>query len=504
MLCFSLTAFGALFARMPRSTKLAVGFGVLSLLGWNCVACSSSSESRPGPVLSAGGAGANPGSGGEGNGLNVGTGNNTGNSGGTGVGMGGACAGKVSTAQAIPLDVYIMLDTSGSMLDSTATQATKWDAVKLALESFLTDKDSAGLGVGLQYFPLQKTDLPASCSSDAQCGDSAPCFLKYCSTYRGLVPCQANADCLADTGEYYGPCVAVGRCSKDQDYFCAGPGEGDCTDGPNGEDLGACELATKSICLNTTSCDVAQYTTPARPIATLPGAAASLVASIDAQMPGGDTPTAPALGGAIAQARAWAKAHPDHRVVVVLATDGLPTNCTPTATNAVNAVAALARAGVTGDPSINTFVIGVFGPDDVRNGAPGNLNQIAQQGGTNQAFIVDTQRDVTMQFQDALDAIRGARLACQYQVPEPMSGGTLEYEREVNVTLTNGKEKTFVYYVTDEAGCDPRTGGWYYDIKPSVGTPTKIIACPTTCSAFQAAPNGASVSIELGCLTVIK
>src|SRR6478609_3399782 len=280
-LSFSWAVFGALFVRMRRTKGVAVGIGALFLAGWNCVACGSSTEQHPGPVLTAtAGSGNGTGTAGDGNGLNVGSGNNgNGNGSGGGTGVTDTCAAKVSTAQAIPLDIYIMLDSSGSMLDSTATQATKWDAVKLALESFLTDKDSAGLGVGLQYFPLQKTDLPASCSSDAQCGDSAPCFLKYCSTSRDLVPCQANADCLADTGEYYGPCVAVGRCSKDQDYFCAGPGEGDCTDGPNGEDLGACELATKSICLNTTSCDVAQYTTPARPIATLPGAAASLVAS---------------------------------------------------------------------------------------------------------------------------------------------------------------------------------------------------------------------------------
>jgi len=39
-----------------------------------------------------------------------------------------------------------MLDTSGSMLGETATKVSKWDAVKLALESFLTDSQSAGLG----------------------------------------------------------------------------------------------------------------------------------------------------------------------------------------------------------------------------------------------------------------------------------------------------------------------------------------------------------------------
>ena len=170
-------------------------------------------------------------------------------------------------------------------------------------------------------------------------------------------------------------------------------------------------------------------------------------------------------------------------------------------------MAALAKAGVTGapgQPSINTFVIGVFGPDDVANDAPANLDAIALQGGTNKAFIVDTQKDVTAQFQAALDAIRGTRLACEYQIPEPTNGGTLDYEGHVNVVLTNGGKRSVVYYVAKAAACDAATGGWYYDVEPSVGPPTKIIACPTTCSTFSAAPSGASVAIELGCQTFIK
>jgi hypothetical protein len=217
-------------------------------------------------------------------------------------------------------------------------------------------------------------------------------------------------------------------------------------------------------------------------------------------MPAGDTPTGPALSGAIQQARAWATAHPDHRVVTVLATDGLPTQCTP---DTINAVAALARAGVSGTPSISTFVIGVFGPDDVANDAPANLDAIALQGGTEKAFIVDTQKDVTAQFQAALDTIRGARLACEFQIPEPTTGGILNYG-QVNVALSNGTQKDVIYYVKDAAACDPSSGGWHYDVEPSAGTPNKIIACPSTCSVFQAAPNGASVGIALGCDTVVK
>jgi hypothetical protein len=295
--------------------------------------------------------------------------------------------------------------------------------------------------------------------------------------------------------------LAIAQCSKNPNYFCPNPGQR-CTATDTTEDLGTCTQLTESACEHATSCDVAQYTTPATAIAALPGAAAGLMASIDSKVPSGDTPTGPALSGAIAQARSWATAHPDHRVIAVLATDGLPTECTP---DKIDSVAALAAKGVSDSPSINTFVIGVFGPDDVASGAPGNLDQIARQGGTNKAYIVDTQKDVTTQFQAALDAIRGARLACEYQIPEPTSGGTLNFYAHVNVALSNGTQKDDVYFVTNAAGCDASTGGWYYDVELDSGAlPTKIIACPATCNDFQAAPSGASVSIELGCETRVK
>jgi len=475
--------------------------GTLLMAAWTGVACSSS-DRHPG-VLGGAGAAAAATAGHAGNGLDLDLGGNAasnGNGAGNGSSGGPKCAAKVSTAQAIPLDMYIMLDSSGSMLDRTATLASKWDAVKLALESFLTDDASAGIGVGLQYFPLIKPNAPLTCTSDAQCGASAgPCFLKVCydSIPNGLYPCESVADCPQTAP--YRRCLPFAQCTN-APYYCPNAG-GDCQSDPPGQDFGTCQPFTESFCLNATICDGAQYAVPAAAIASLPGAAAGLVKSIDAHEPNGDTPTGPALSGALQQARAWAIAHPDHRVVTVLATDGLPTQCTP---NTIDAVGALARTGVSSKPSINTFVIGVFGPDDVAIGAPDNLDQIAAQGGTNKAFIVDTQKDVTAQFQAALDAIRGARLACQYQVPEPTTGGTLDYEHEVNVTLSNGNQKDFIYYVKTQAGCDASTGGWYYDNEPSAGTPTQIIACPSTCSAFQAAPNGASVSIELGCQTVVK
>jgi len=270
------------------------------------------------------------------------------------------------------------------------------------------------------------------------------------------------------------------------------------------KDLGTCEPLTSSICMNTDSCDNAQYSMPASAIAALPGAAAGLVASINAHTPAGATPTQAALTGAIAQATTWATAHPDHRVVVLLATDGLPTECVPPTATSLNAavadVAAVAAGGVKATPSISTFVIGVFNAGDVANGAPSNLNEIAASGGTTKAFIVDTTQDVTMQFLTALDTIRGAHLACEFQIPQPTDGETLNFNQvNVNVTTASGTNKLF--YVKKVELCDPTIGGWYYNVDPDTGgTPTKIVACPTSCTTYQAATS-ASVEIALGCAT---
>jgi hypothetical protein len=73
----------------------------------------------------------------------------------------------------------------------------------------------------------------------------------------------------------------------------------------------------------------------------------------------------------------------------------------------------------------------------------------------------------------------------------------------VNVIYTEGGDQTYLYYWPNEGACDPETGGWYYDVDPSAGAPTKIIACPASCTEFQTSTEG-KVSIRLGCATVVK
>jgi hypothetical protein len=276
-----------------------------------------------------------------------------------------------------------------------------------------------------------------------------------------------------------------------------------CSDG-SGEDFGECEAFNPtSICLRWASCDGDDYSTPDVDIETLPAASAGLASAILAHEPDGNTPTAPALRGAIEHAAGWAEANAGHRVIVLLATDGLPTECLDDPDGdpeGIEQVQAVAAAGLAGDPSITTYVVGVFAPQETD--ARGNLNEIAEAGGSETAFLVDTSGNVEEEFLAALAAIRGTGLACEFQIPEPTAGSSLDYGF-VNVEFTSGGTSTPVYFVTDEGACDATTGGWYYDVPPANGTPTKIVACPASCAAFQAASDG-SVAIRLGCETVVR
>ncbi|HET7539472.1 MAG TPA: VWA domain-containing protein [Polyangiaceae bacterium] len=400
------------------------------------------------------------------------------------------CA-QPAPARTVPLDLLILLDASGSMLDLTGGGSSKWDGVKRALEAFLEDSASAGVGVGLQYFPLLKPNAPSSCTSNADCGDSGPCALNICFNSSNAFVCEKEADCVTSTGASAGPCVPLAYCSKNTGYLCANPGSA-CAAPDSNQDLGTCERAKESVCEHPTSCDVAQYASPAVDIGGLPAAAAGLIASIEGTNPSGDTPTGPALSGALQQATTWATAHPDEHVVTVLITDGLPTECSPTANDAL---AALAKAGAASSPSVNTFVIGAFGSEDLATTAAENLDQIAQQGGTSHAFIVDTNGDVAAQVRTALESIRSAGSDCQFQLPKAANGSAPDLAK-INLILSTATQNQTLQQVNAASNCDPAAGGWYYEV--ASGTPSQIIACPATCSALRA--SGATVSIALGCV----
>jgi Mg-chelatase subunit ChlD len=405
-----------------------------------------------------------------------------------------ACATATQRAQQVPLDIYVMMDSSGSMTDVIAPNSTttKWDAVRDAVIAFLQDPQSAGIGVGLQYFPLTQPNVPDTCETDNNCNGFGPCdIIRTCSLTPTIKTCATNSDCAR--GE--GTCVRLGVCGVSNGY-CSPAGQQYSCSSAAGD--GCIPIA--GYCRLRDRCDNASYSAPAVEVAALPGAATALVASLNRKMPDGLTPTAGALSGAILHAQALARANPTHKVVVLLATDGLPSECDP---NDIAGVAAIASGAQAGTPPISTYVIGVFAPAEMA-GAQMNLDTLAAAGGTGKAFVVSTgTANVTQAFVSALNSVRSSGLSCQYEVPKATGdGGQIDYFA-VNVQFTSGSGQAItVGNVKDHASCSATKGGWYYDVDPMGGTPQTISICDTSCAQMKADPAG-RIDILLGCTTVI-
>lgn len=404
-----------------------------------------------------------------------------------------ACATETLKGEALPLDIHIMLDASGSMMGPVQGNQTKWTAVKDALKGFISDPNSAGVGVGLQIFPIVHAGAPAQCTSNGDCpGAFGSCILKACdhAAFGALLPCDSSSECPNNVG-----CLPIYEFKQQgQDRNCllgattAGLG---CPGGAN--PIGVSQCSKKE-------CFLEDYDDARVPIGMLPGAAGTLTSNIDAipnPLNTALTPTSMAVQGGLAYAKAYKAANAGHAVVLVLATDGLPTRCSPYDSAAV---AALAAAGL---PDVKTFVVGVFASTEQAVAKP-NLDAIAKGGGTNTALIVSTSGNVTAEFQKAMDQIRGAALPCDYKVPAPQTG-TPDYGR-VNVKFTKGDGTASVFpQAKGGAGSCDAGGGWYYDVDPATGaTPTKITLCPASCDAVKAAGSGSKVDVLLGCTTIVK
>lgn len=94
-----------------------------------------------------------------------------------GLGVGEGCAGEVYEGEAVPLDLYMMFDQSGSMstVVDKASGTTRMDIVRTAVRAFLRDDDSVGMGAGIGYFghqPLGETtcDVDEYSTPDVEIG----------------------------------------------------------------------------------------------------------------------------------------------------------------------------------------------------------------------------------------------------------------------------------------------------------------------------------------------
>ena len=403
---------------MSRCSLLISAVSALAM----CACAGGADPQGGGGTLGAGGSGDSPSNGGSGFG-----GDTTGGA----APIGGGCAASSSKAEPIPLDMFIMLDQSGSMSEDAGNALSKWQTVRAAITEFVQSDSSEGIGVGIQYFGLPQPTV-LGCTE---------------------IPCMSDTDCT------------------------------------NG-----CTVCFSGVCHSSwgdeDTCEAGEYAWAEVPIEPLPGVANSIISSLSMHGPGTNTPTLPALQGALTYAGTWAAAHPDHVTVVAFATDGDPAIC-GTDLDVINGVAADAFNAT---PSIKTFVIGVGGSLDALDG-------IAAAGGTVEAFNVDYDDMATEQFVLALNTIRGAALPCVYQIPAPPDGRVLDFGL-VNVEYTpgDGSDTITIPKVTSEAECPDDGNAWYYDDEAA---PTQIILCTATCDAI-AVDLTAEVDIALGCQTIVR
>ena len=105
---------------------------------------------------------------------------------------------------------------------------------------------------------------------------------------------------------------------------------------------------------------------------------------------------------------------------------------------------------------------------------------------------------MTQRFLDTLNQIRGAALPCAFTIP-PRTGA-VDYGK-VNVRASGSRwAAQDLLYVERADRCDAAAGGWYYDVDPPTGTPTRVIICPASCTRFKA---DAATRLDLlfGCAT---
>lgn len=338
----------------------------------------------------------------------------------TTVAPGNTCGGSIFEPEQLPLDMYFLVDSSGSMAEPTAAGANKWDLVTSALVNFLSDGQNGQIGVGIGYFPDAVT--PTCTSGQAGC---------LCIPFANI--------CFSNQG---GSCVA------------------------------------------------ADYAAPSVPLS-LPPAPSRLISDIQQRLFAGGTPTRPALEGTYQYLEGWAQQNPGRKVVAVLATDGEPTGCVGEGNTPADA-ASLAAGALAGPSRIQTFVIGV-------GRALANLNQVAQAGGTRQAYLTDTSSDLGSEFAAALEAIRTSAGPCAFEIPGATEEGDVD-PNLVNVRFTpsGSTEPTVVAKTFEGAAANCGTsGGWHYD---NPAAPTRIQLCESSCKAAF----NARLEVQFGCETVVQ
>lgn len=252
---------------------------------------------------------------------------------------------------------------------------------------------------------------------------------------------------------------------------------------------------------NDDECSVAACAEPMVPLATLAAEpmdthelaliAASGAATPAMRMGGGNntgsqgTPISAALGGALSWAAAQRMAAPEENAVVVLVTDGEPNGCDEDIAN----IAKLASDALAAS-KVRTYAIGLTGSQE------SDMDAIAAAGGTTKGIFISDGATAKQDLLDALAAIRGSVLDCDFDMPKATDGQQVDPSKiNVNYTPAGGTRMT-LGRVADAAGCGA-VPGWYYDDPLN---PTRILLCPASCSSASVEVD-ATLEVQLGCVT---
>ena len=460
-------------AACQNAEVMPVGSGALGGSGPAAAPAAGSGSGNPGSTVTLPDAGANPAP--------------------SPPGPGERCAEDSHQAEQIPVDLLLLVDTSGSM-KVLGGNRSKWSRATEGLIGFLKDPRSAGLGVGLQFFPTLAPEKV--CTADSQCPMLGifpnPCAQREaCGTAGTPLPNDAlDCDGVLDDCPVGLTCLPIGRCSMGG-ARCVGVGQ-PCVGG------GSCELAPRSCGFNSNAWCAGPYDRMAVPIAPLPAAEPALTGALGAVIPRGGTPLGPAVRGALGQLRTHLQATPGHRGALVLVSDGLPDGFC--GGNYIDMIVPNVRAAQMATPSIPTYVIGVFAEDEIAEARPG-LEQMATAGGSGMPYVLTAMDDLSQRFQEALNRIRGTALTCEFTIPAPRMGmGAIDFGK-VNVRSKVAGGDQDLLYVGSKDRCDPMKGGWYFDVDPTSGTtPGRVLLCDASCNAIKASA-GSRVEVSYGCKT---
>lgn len=237
-------------------------------------------------------------------------------------------------------------------------------------------------------------------------------------------------------------------------------------------------------------CDAERYLEP--DVAMTPLPSTTFADAIDAITPAdadgwrGGTPTLAVLTGTFDFLAQRAQVDPDGAYAVVLVTDGHPQGCSDDEDDIARVAERIAA-----ERPVPTYVIGVAnppgGPDTI-----GNLNLLAEAGGTERALIIPTgdPEATTRELRATIEGIRSETRVCVAAIPENPGGEPLDVNR-VNVTLSSATGSTPLGY--DAACSEPHA--WRFD---DAANPRNIVLCEGTCAELRADLT-LTLTVEFGC-----